>query len=62
MSMREMYAGQKMHRLCERPMVYRYLPVRMRMPSKRNTAVEMIRGFVREGDASHLKPEGMRRL
>jgi hypothetical protein len=39
-----------------------YLPVRVRMPSERNRAVEMIRTFVREGDASFLKPEGMRRL
>ncbi len=39
-----------------------YLPVRVRMPSERNKTVEMIRKFVREGDASFLKPEGMRRL
>lgn len=39
-----------------------YLPVRVRMPSERDKVVEMIRTFVREGDASFLKPEGMRRL
>lgn len=39
-----------------------YLPVRVRMPSERDKTVEMIRVFVREGDASFLKPEGMRRL
>lgn len=39
-----------------------YLPVRVRMPSERDMAVEMIRAFVREGDASLLKPDGMRRL
>lgn len=33
------------------------------MPSERDKTVdEMIRKFVREGDASFLKPEGMRRL
>ena len=39
-----------------------YLPVRARMPSERDRTVEMIRKFVAEGDASYLKPEGMRRL
>ena len=39
-----------------------YLPVRVRMPSERDRTVEMIRKFVAEGDASFLKPEGMRRL
>jgi radical SAM superfamily enzyme YgiQ (UPF0313 family) len=39
-----------------------YLPVRVRMPSERDKAVAMIRKFVREGDSSFLKPEGMRRL
>jgi len=39
-----------------------YLPVRIRMPSERDKVVAMIRKFVREGDASVLKPEGMRRL
>jgi len=39
-----------------------YLPVRVRMPRERDTMVEMIRKFVGEGDASFLKPEGMRRL
>jgi len=39
-----------------------YLPVRVRMPSERDKTVEMIQTFVREGDASFLKPEGMRRL
>ena len=39
-----------------------YLPVRVRMPSERDKVVEMIRTFVREGDASVLKPERMRRL
>lgn len=39
-----------------------YLPVRVRMPSERDKVVEMIRTFVRQGDASFLKPEGMRRL
>ena len=39
-----------------------YLPVRVRMPSERNKAVKMIRKFVRAGDASPMKPEGMRRL
>jgi len=39
-----------------------YLPVRVRMPSERDKTVEMIRTFVREADASFLKPEGMRRL
>jgi len=39
-----------------------YLPVRVRMPSERDKAVQMIRTFVREGDAALLKSEGMRRL
>jgi hypothetical protein len=39
-----------------------YLPVRVRMPAERDKTVEMIRTFVRKGDASFLKPEGMRRL
>lgn len=39
-----------------------YLPVRVRMPSERDKVVEMIRTFVRQGDASVLNPEGMRRL
>ena len=39
-----------------------YLPVRVRMPAERDKTVEMISTFVREGDASFLKPEGMRRL
>ena len=39
-----------------------YLPVRVRMPMERDKTVEMIRTFVREGDAALLKPEGMRRL
>jgi radical SAM superfamily enzyme YgiQ (UPF0313 family) len=39
-----------------------YLPVRVRMPAERDKAVEMIRTFVRDGDAALLKPEGMRRL
>ncbi|MEK6744053.1 MAG: radical SAM protein [Nitrospirota bacterium] len=39
-----------------------YLPVRVRMPAERDKVVAMIREFVREGDASVLKPEGMRRL
>ena len=39
-----------------------YLPVRVRMPSEHDKTVEMIRKFVREGDASFLKSEGMRRL
>jgi radical SAM superfamily enzyme YgiQ (UPF0313 family) len=39
-----------------------YLPVRVRMPAERDKIIEVIRTFVREGDASFLKPEGMRRL
>ncbi len=39
-----------------------YLPVRVRMPSERDKVVETIREFVRKGDASFLKPEGMRGL
>lgn len=39
-----------------------YLPVRVRMPAERDKAVVLIRTFVREGDASSLKPDGMRRL
>jgi radical SAM superfamily enzyme YgiQ (UPF0313 family) len=39
-----------------------YLPVRVRMPSERDKTVDMIRTFVREGDASLLKPERTRRL
>jgi radical SAM superfamily enzyme YgiQ (UPF0313 family) len=39
-----------------------YLPVRVRMPLQRDETVAMIRGFVRNGDASLLKPERMRRL
>jgi radical SAM superfamily enzyme YgiQ (UPF0313 family) len=39
-----------------------YLPVRVRMPLERDKAVEMIRSFVRDGNTSFLKPEGMRRL
>jgi radical SAM superfamily enzyme YgiQ (UPF0313 family) len=39
-----------------------YLPVRVRMPSERDKAVETIRQFVRKGDESFLRPERMRRL
>jgi radical SAM superfamily enzyme YgiQ (UPF0313 family) len=39
-----------------------YLPVRVRMPSERDKAVDTIRNFAREGDASFLKPEGMSML
>ncbi len=39
-----------------------YLPIRVRMPAERDKAVEMIRTFVQTGDASQMKPEGMRRL
>ncbi len=39
-----------------------YLPLRVRMPSERDEAVGMIREFIRNGDASMLKPERMRRL
>jgi len=39
-----------------------YLPLRVRMPSGRDSAVEMIRTFVRTGDATFLKTERMRRL
>jgi radical SAM superfamily enzyme YgiQ (UPF0313 family) len=39
-----------------------YLPLRIRMPSGRDRAVEMIRRSIREGDGSGLRPEGMRRL
>jgi len=39
-----------------------YLPVRVRMPAERDKTVEMIRTFVRAGDATLLKPEGMRGL
>jgi hypothetical protein len=39
-----------------------HLAVRVRMPSERDKAVETIRAFVREGDASVLKPERMRML
>ena len=39
-----------------------YLPVRVRMPAERDKTMEMIRAFVREADASFLKPEGLRRL
>lgn len=39
-----------------------YLPVRVRMTSERDKAVQMIRKFVREGNASFLKKEEMRRL
>ncbi len=39
-----------------------YLPVRVRMPSDRDRTVDMIRAFVRQGDAASLKPEGLRRL
>ena len=39
-----------------------YLPVRVRMPAERDKTIEMIRTFVREADASFLKPEGLRRL
>ena len=39
-----------------------YLPLRIRMPLQRDHAVEMIRQFIRDGDGSGLRPEGMRRL
>ena len=39
-----------------------YLPVRVRMPMQRDEAVEMIRAVVREGNASNLMPERLRRL
>jgi hypothetical protein len=39
-----------------------YLPVRVRMPSERDKVIALIRTLVREGDASMLMPEGMRRL
>jgi hypothetical protein len=39
-----------------------YLPLRIRMPSGRDHAVETIRQLVRDGDGSLLKPERLRRL
>ena len=39
-----------------------YLPLRVRMPLERDRAVEMIRQFVRNGDASFLRPDRIRRL
>jgi radical SAM superfamily enzyme YgiQ (UPF0313 family) len=39
-----------------------YLPLRVRMPSGRDHAVETIRQYLRDGDRAFLKPEGMRRL
>ena len=39
-----------------------YLPLRVRMPSGRDRAVEMIRQCIKEGDGTGLRPEGMRRL
>jgi radical SAM superfamily enzyme YgiQ (UPF0313 family) len=39
-----------------------YLPLRVRMPSERDETVGMIREFIRNGDASMLKPERMRGL
>ena len=39
-----------------------YLALRVRMPSERDAAVEMIRRYVRDGDASSLRSESMRRL
>ena len=39
-----------------------YLPIRVRMPSQRDRTVAMIREFIRQGDASVLRPDGMRRL
>lgn len=39
-----------------------YFPVRVRMPAEHDKVVEMIRTFVQQGDASFLKPDGMRRL
>ena len=39
-----------------------YLPVRVRTPAGRDQVVVLLRTFVREGDASSLKPDRMRRL
>jgi len=39
-----------------------YLPLRVRMPSDRDNAIEMLRETVRKGEGSTLKPEHMRRL
>jgi len=37
-------------------------PVRVRMPSERNNAGEIVRTLVGKGNASVLRPEGSRRL
>ena len=39
-----------------------YLPLRIRMPSDRGKAIEILRQAVQDGDGSSLRPEGMRRL
>ncbi len=39
-----------------------YLPVMVRMPVQRDETVKMIREVAREGNASRLKPERLRRL
>lgn len=39
-----------------------YLALRVRMPSEREAAIERIQRTIRDGDASSLRSEGMRRL
>ena len=39
-----------------------YLPLRIRMPSERDSAIEMIRQYVRNGDPSVLRHDRFRRL
>jgi len=39
-----------------------YLPLRVRMPSGRDGAVAMIKQFIKDGDESLLRAEGLRRL
>ena len=39
-----------------------YLPLRVRMPAERDSAVETIRQHVRSGDPSLLRPDQLRRL
>lgn len=58
----EMLEHTEMHGLFFSNHASNYLPLRVRMPSERDNAVKMIREFVRNGDASFLKSERMRRL
>jgi radical SAM superfamily enzyme YgiQ (UPF0313 family) len=58
----EMLEHTEMHGLFFSNHASNYLPLKVRMPSDREKAIETIRAFVRNKDASGLRADWMRRL